>query len=220
MEPPTIDLEPPFPSREIFWPSGPIMPILEGHRMPGRCILLIFQINSNNPPTDLNISTTLTVQENQPIGTTVGSFTATDPDANTTFSYSLVAGVGDGNNSLFTLESNGSLKTAALLDHEAGSLSIRVQVSDENNASIDGNFTVLVTNENEAPDYYQWYGHYPESAGGWKFNRFHISGHRSGQRGCAYPGHLFLVDGMMDHPKWYWGFISHFCSDHGRGTKL
>ena len=41
--------------------------------------------NSNNPPADLNISTTLTVQENQPIGTTVGSFTATDPDANTTF---------------------------------------------------------------------------------------------------------------------------------------
>ena len=108
--------------------------------------------NSNNPPADLNISTTLTVQENQPIGTTVGSFTATDPDANTTFSYSLVAGAGDGNNSLFTLESNGTLKTAALLDFETSpSLSIRVQVSDENNASIDGNFTVLVTNENEAP---------------------------------------------------------------------
>ena len=108
--------------------------------------------NSNNPPTDLNISTTLTVLENQPIGTTVGSFTATDPDANTTFSYSLVAGAGDGNNSLFTLESNGTLKTAALLDFETSpSLSIRVQVSDENNASIDGNFTVLVTNENEAP---------------------------------------------------------------------
>ena len=108
--------------------------------------------NSNNPPTDLNISTTLTVQENQPIGTTVGSFTATDPDANTTFSYSLIAGAGDGNNSLFTLESNGTLKTAALLDFETSpSLAIRVQVSDENNASIDGNFTVLVTNENEAP---------------------------------------------------------------------
>ena len=108
--------------------------------------------NSNNPPTDLNISTTLTVQENQPIGTTVGSFTATDPDANTTFSYSLIAGAGDGNNSLFTLESNGTLKTAALLDFETSpSLAIRVQVSDENNASIDGNFTVLVTNQNEAP---------------------------------------------------------------------
>ena len=73
-------------------------------------------------------------------------------DANTTFSYSLIAGAGDGNNSLFTLESNGTLKTAALLDFETSpSLSIRVQVSDENNASIDGNFTVLVTNENEAP---------------------------------------------------------------------
>ena len=56
-------------------------------------------------------------------------------------SYSLIAGAGDGNNSLFTLESNGTLKTAALLDYEAGAtLSIRVKVQDENNASIDGNF--------------------------------------------------------------------------------
>ncbi len=130
------------------------MPIWGRLPEPGRCIPLIFQpiqIQTIHLP-DLNISTTLTVQENQPIGTTVGSFTATDPDANTTFSYSLVAGAGDGNNSLFTLESNGTLKTAALLDFETSpSFSIRVQVSDENNASIDGNFTVLVTNENEAP---------------------------------------------------------------------
>jgi hypothetical protein len=107
---------------------------------------------TNNTPTNLNPTGTLTILENMVAGTTVGEFNATDPDANATLSYSLIAGAGDGNNALFTLESNGTLKTAALLDYEAGAtLSIRVQVQDENNASMDGNFTVQVTNQNEAP---------------------------------------------------------------------
>ena len=108
--------------------------------------------SNNTVPSDLNATTTLSILENQPIGSIVGEFNATDPDAGATLSYSLVAGAGDGNNSLFTLESNGTLKTAAILDYESGAnLSIRVKVQDENNASIDGNFTVQVTNQNEAP---------------------------------------------------------------------
>ena len=108
---------------------------------------------TNNTPSNLNPTGALTILENMAAGTTVGEFNATDPDANgATLTYSLVAGAGDGNNSLFTLESNGTLKSAATLDYEAGAtLSIRVQVQDENNASIDGNFTVQVTNQNEAP---------------------------------------------------------------------
>ena len=107
---------------------------------------------TNNTPSNLNPTGALTILENMVAGTTVGEFNATDPDANATLSYSLIAGAGDGNNSLFTLESNGTLKSASLLDYEAGAtLSIRVQVQDENNASMDGNFTVQVTNQNEAP---------------------------------------------------------------------
>ena len=106
----------------------------------------------NTAPSDLNSTTTLSILENQPIGSIVGEFNATDPDAGATLSYSLVAGAGDGNNSLFTLETNGTLKTAAILDYESGAiLSIRVKVQDENNASNEGNFTVQVTNQNEAP---------------------------------------------------------------------
>ena len=62
------------------------------------------------PPTDLNSTAPLTIAENQPIGTIVGDFNATDPDANATH-LSFGFGVGDDNNSLFTMESNGSLKT-------------------------------------------------------------------------------------------------------------
>ena len=107
----------------------------------------------NREPTNLNEAGGLTILENQPIGTSVGDFSAIDQDFGAILSYSLVNGVGDDNNSLFTMDANGSLTTAAVLDHEAGEdLSIRVQVSDEFNATLEGNFTVLVTNENEAPE--------------------------------------------------------------------
>ena len=48
---------------------------------------------------------------------------------------------------LWTMESNGSLKTATTFDYEsnASSYSIRVQAKDEYNASVEGNFTVALT---------------------------------------------------------------------------
>ena len=56
-------------------------------------------------------------------------------------------GAGDTHNSLFTLETNGTLKTATTFDYEtnASTYSIRVQVKDEFNATVEGNFTVMLT---------------------------------------------------------------------------
>ena len=72
----------------------------------------------------------------------MGEFNATDPDGDA-ITYHLVSGGGDANNSLFTLDQSGTLKTAAILDYEAGSsLSIRVQAKDEMNATAEGNFTI------------------------------------------------------------------------------
>jgi surface protein len=103
----------------------------------------------NTNPTDLNSTAPLTIAENQPIGTIVGEFSATDPDANATLTYDLVSGAGDGNNSLFTLETNGTLKTATTFDYEsnASTYVIFVQAKDEHNASVEGNFTVSLTND-------------------------------------------------------------------------
>jgi formylglycine-generating enzyme required for sulfatase activity/uncharacterized protein YjbI with pentapeptide repeats/alpha-tubulin suppressor-like RCC1 family protein/N-acetylneuraminic acid mutarotase len=99
---------------------------------------------ANRVPSDLNTTVTLSTAENEPIGTVVGEFNATDPDGDVII-YNLVSGEGDGNNSLFTLDRNGTLKTAAILDYEAGdTLSIRVQAKDEYNAMVEGNFTVSV----------------------------------------------------------------------------
>ena len=70
----------------------------------------------------------------------------------TPYTYHLVSGEGDGNNSLFTLDQNGTLKTAAVLDYEAGSsLTIRVQARDEYNATKEGNFTVTLVDVDENP---------------------------------------------------------------------
>ena len=103
----------------------------------------------NQGPTDLNATAPLTIAENQPVGTVVGEFNATDPDANATLTYHLVSGAGDGNNSLFTLETNGTLKTATTFDYEsnASTYAIRVQVKDEQNATVEGNFTITLTDD-------------------------------------------------------------------------
>ena len=58
----------------------------------------------------------------------------------------MVSGEGDGNNSLFTLETNGTLRTATTFDYEtnASTYTIRVQVRDELNATAEGDFTVTL----------------------------------------------------------------------------
>jgi hypothetical protein len=109
----------------------------------------------NALPQDLNTTITLTIAENQPVGTVVGDFKATDPDANATLTYQFISGLGDVNNSLFSLDTNGTLMTATTFDYErnASTYFIRVQARDEYNASVEGNFTVTLTDvfENQAP---------------------------------------------------------------------
>ena len=98
-------------------------------------------------PGNLVSTAPLTIAENQPIGTIVGEFNATDPDAGATLTYHLVSGAGDTHNTLFTLETNGTLKTVTTFDYESNgsTYSIRVQAKDEFNATVEGNFTVTLT---------------------------------------------------------------------------
>ena len=101
----------------------------------------------NSPPTDINSSAPFAVGENQSVGTFVGDFNATDPDTNASHLFALADGNGSTHNNLFTLDANGTLKTAASFDHEANaSLSIRVKATDEHNASFEKVFPITVTN--------------------------------------------------------------------------
>lgn len=100
--------------------------------------------NVNEAPTDIAL-TILPLPENTAVGTVVGSFTPTDPDAGDTFTYTLVAGTGDTNNAWFTVATN-TLVLAQALDFEVlPSLSIRVRVTDLGGLFFEKVFTITVT---------------------------------------------------------------------------
>ena len=73
---------------------------------------------SEQPACGFGSSGFLSVAENATVGSVVGSFTATDPDA-TTLRYFLYDGNGTPGNAFFSLDLNGTLRTAAVLDYEA-----------------------------------------------------------------------------------------------------
>jgi len=105
--------------------------------------------STNASPTNLALSNPQ-VTENQPVGTTIGLFSATDADGDALV-YQLVSGTGDSGNALFNLDANGTLKTGTIFDYEnnATSYSLRVRVRDDHNASLEGNFTITIQNQYE-----------------------------------------------------------------------
>src|SRR5262249_38998617 len=82
---------------------------------------------------------------------TVGTFSATDPDAGATFTYSLVAGAGSTDNAAFTIVGN-QLTINASPNFEAKPFYlIRVRTTDQGGLSYDQIFAINVTDVNEAP---------------------------------------------------------------------
>ena len=106
--------------------------------------------NVNEAPTGLGASPT-TVAENQPIGTTIGTLSTTDPDSGDTFTYALVSGAGDTDNGSFEIAGN-ALKAKASFNYEAkSSYSVRVRTTDAGGLFTEQQLTVTVTDVNESP---------------------------------------------------------------------
>jgi len=105
--------------------------------------------NENEAPADLNASAPLQFLEEQPTGTLVGSFFAHDPDANSTLTYSMLDGNESSGNQYFILDPNGTLTTAQVFDYEnnKSNYSIRIKVSDENNATSEETFVVQLLDD-------------------------------------------------------------------------
>ena len=106
----------------------------------------VTDVFENTGPSNLGANV-LTISENEAIGMLVGSFVTTDPDAGATLTYSLVSGVGD--------ETTRSLRARnERYAEDRGDLRLRiqcidlfhgVQAKDEFNATVEGNFTVTLT---------------------------------------------------------------------------
>ncbi|WP_353847189.1 MULTISPECIES: S8 family serine peptidase, partial [unclassified Microcystis] len=97
----------------------------------------------NVGPTDLALSAT-TVNENVPVNTVIGTFSTTDPDTGNTFTYSLIAGTGDTDNSAFSIVGN-QLQINNSPDFETkNSYSIRVKTTDQGGLSFEKTLTITV----------------------------------------------------------------------------
>ncbi len=102
--------------------------------------------NKNEAPTDLALSAT-SVDENVAVGTTIGTFSSTDSNAQDTHTYSLT---GD-DAALFAVDGE-LLKTAAAIDYETkSSFAITVTTTDNYGAAFSKNLTITANNVNEAP---------------------------------------------------------------------
>ena len=104
----------------------------------------------NDAPIDISL-TNSSVDENEPIFTTVGSFSTTDPDTGNTFSYSLVSVTRD----IVPFIINGSdLQTSAEFDYKnQNTYSILVRSTDDGELYYEKEFVITINDvdENQAP---------------------------------------------------------------------
>jgi hypothetical protein len=102
---------------------------------------------ANHAPTALDLNNT-TIAENQPAGTIVGKLTGVDPDGNATLVYSRASGQGSKHNNKFFVGPHNNLKAKAPIDFEANAtLTVRLKVGDEHNASIEQIFVITVLDD-------------------------------------------------------------------------
>lgn len=99
----------------------------------------------NQAPTDLTLSQS-TINENEPMGAVIGTFSTVAPDMGDPFTYSLVSGVGSTDNDLFILQNN-QLKSKTLFDYETkNSYTIRVKTTDKKGSSFEKALTLTINN--------------------------------------------------------------------------
>jgi hypothetical protein len=105
--------------------------------------------NVNEAPTDISISSA-SISENVPTGTTIGTFSATDPEGGV-MTFALHDTVNYPDNSSFTITS-GVLKSAAVFNYEAQAIYyIRVRVTDSTSLTFDKTITISITDVTITP---------------------------------------------------------------------
>lgn len=97
----------------------------------------------NKAPTDISLSQT-SVSEQSPAGSSIGSFSTTDPDEGDTFTYSLSAGEGDSGNAIFAIIGETLQTVTALVYDTKNSYSIRVRSTDAGGLYTEKPFAITV----------------------------------------------------------------------------
>ncbi|MFM6007504.1 MAG: hypothetical protein ACKPB7_30305, partial [Sphaerospermopsis kisseleviana] len=92
-----------------------------------------------------------TVNENVGSNTVIGTFSSTDPDGGNTFTYSLVAGIGDTDNTAFSIVGNQLQINNSPNFETKNSYSIRVKTTDQGGLEFEKTFVVNINDLNEAP---------------------------------------------------------------------
>jgi gliding motility-associated-like protein len=104
----------------------------------------------NELPTDIGLTGSV-INENVSPNTIVGTLSTTDVDSNNTFTYSLISGIGDTDNSSFSL-AGADLKITISPDYESkSSFSIRIRTTDQGGLFFDKVFTITSNDVNESP---------------------------------------------------------------------
>ncbi|MFM2216931.1 MAG: Calcium-dependent protease precursor [Planctomycetota bacterium] len=113
----------------------------------------VFTINVtdvNDAPSDIAVSSN-TTPENAGVNSLVGTLSTTDPDAGDTFTYTLVTGTGDTDNTAFNIDGS-SLRASNNFDFETqSSYSLRIRSTDAAGLFFEKIVTVNVSNANEDP---------------------------------------------------------------------
>ncbi|MFB2687161.1 DUF4347 domain-containing protein, partial [Shewanella mangrovisoli] len=99
----------------------------------------------NSPPSEIGLSNS-TITQSGGTNATVGTFNTTDPDAGNTFTYTLVAGVGDTDNASFNIIGS-SLRANDSSALAAGSYSVRIRTTDNAGGSFEKVFAITVTDD-------------------------------------------------------------------------
>jgi hypothetical protein len=104
--------------------------------------------DANDAPTAILLSAA-TIAENAPAGTVIGAFSTADADAADAFTYTLVTGEGDTDNTRFSIDGD-RLVSAEPLNHELlPNPSIRVRSTDAAGGFTEQVFTITVTDVDE-----------------------------------------------------------------------
>ena len=134
----------------------PINPAADGSyslTLPSRSVTTFVADSFNRPPQGISLAGGV-VRENLPVGTLVGTLSATDADPGESFGYVLVAGEGDDDNGAFTLV-GAQLRATVSFDYEAKpTRSIRVRVYDSRGATFERALTITI--QDDEADYGNW----------------------------------------------------------------